>query len=214
MRHTFNKKITLLSAVAVAAVALGAVGVGIATATSNPRATARSQAMIGVKHVQGLGSVLYAGPKRLTVYAFARDGRNRSTCTGACAKVWPPVTTLVKAKASSGANAGDLGMIARAGGMKQVTYKGHPLYFYVGDKTSATAAGQGIDGFGAHWYVLAASGREITTAPKSGSGTPTSTSPYTTPPTTPSTTTSSPTTTSPTTTTPSTTTTSPTSGWG
>jgi predicted lipoprotein with Yx(FWY)xxD motif len=212
MRHTFSRT-TLLALGAVAAAALGtvaAVGASMATA-SNHRAAARSQTMIGVKHVQSLGSILYAGPKRLTVYAFARDGRNRSTCTGACAKAWPPVTTAAKPKASGGANARDLAMIARAGGIKQVTYKGHPLYYFVGDKTSATAAGQAINGFGARWYVLSPSGREITTSPPS-----TNTSPTTS--TTPSTTTTSPTTsttmTSPTTTTPSTTTTSPSPGWG
>jgi hypothetical protein len=60
-------------------------------------------------------------------------------------------------KAGRGARAALLGTTKRKDGSQQVTYRGHPLYYFVKD----TQAGQGIDGFGAEWYVLAASGIKI-----------------------------------------------------
>ncbi len=108
-----------------------------------------------------LGTVLAAGPKRLTVYLFAADTGAASTCSGACAQVWPPVTTSGAPKAEGGAQAADLGTITRADGTKQLTYKGHPLYYYVSDQQSGETTGQGVNSFGAPWYVLAPSGSEI-----------------------------------------------------
>jgi predicted lipoprotein with Yx(FWY)xxD motif len=108
-----------------------------------------------------LGTVLVAGPKRLTVYLFAADKGSKSSCSGECAQVWPPVTTKGSPRASGGALASDLGTTSRAGGVKQLTYKGHPLYYYVGDQRSGTSTGEGIDSFGAAWYVLSPTGKAI-----------------------------------------------------
>ena len=83
---------------------------------------------------------------------------------GACATVWPPVTTTGKAQAAGQAMAADLGTITRADGTMQVTYKGHPLYFYAKDVKDGDAGdtyGQGLKSFGADWYVLAPSGKKI-----------------------------------------------------
>lgn len=106
-----------------------------------------------------LGTVLAYGPKRLTVYLFERDSGPHSTCTGACAMAWPPVTG--KPSAQGGAVAADLGTTKRADGKLQVTYKGHPLYVFEKDKDSGDAYGQGVNAFGAEWYVLAPSGSKI-----------------------------------------------------
>ncbi len=101
-----------------------------------------------------LGTVLAAGPKRLTVYLFAADTGSASTCSGPCAQAWPPVSTTGAPKAEDGAVAADLGTITRADGTKQLTYKGHPLYYYVSDSQSGETTGQGVNSFGAPWYVL------------------------------------------------------------
>jgi predicted lipoprotein with Yx(FWY)xxD motif len=137
---------------------------------------------IGVKQVGGLGSVLYAGPKKLTVYAFTADHGSKSSCSGACATAWPPVMTSAKPQAQSGASASDLGTTKRGGGVEQVTYKGHPLYFYGDDKTAATAKGQRSEAFGGSWYVLGASGSYIMTKPKSATTTTTTEKNSTPPP--------------------------------
>ena len=106
-----------------------------------------------------LGTILAAGPKRMTVYLFEGDAGSSSTCTGACTSVWPPVTGT--ATASAGAMSADLGTITRADGTKQVTYKGHPLYFYARDGDKGDAYGEGLKSFGSDWYVLAPSGNKV-----------------------------------------------------
>jgi predicted lipoprotein with Yx(FWY)xxD motif len=135
-----------------------------ATTASAPAPAATSGAgvaTVSVVHNGELGSILVAGPKRRTVYLFAADKGPASTCSGSCAEVWPPVTTSGAPKATSGAKAADLGTITRSDGTKQVTYKGHPLYYYVGDPNSGDTSGQGINSFGAPWYVLAPSGSAV-----------------------------------------------------
>ncbi len=115
---------------------------------------------IATKHGK-LGTILAAGPKHLTVYLFEADKGSSSSCSGACAKVWPPVTSEGKATASGSAVSGDLGTTMRSDGTQQVTYKGHPLYFYDDDKDSGDAYGQGSKAFGAGWYVLKPSGEKL-----------------------------------------------------
>ena len=63
-----------------------------------------------------------------------------------------------------------LGMTKRADGTTQVTYAGHPLYFFAGDSSSGAANGQGVDAFGAKWYVVAPNGAAITKQASGGSG--------------------------------------------
>jgi hypothetical protein len=64
--------------------------------------------------------------------------------------------------ATGGAKASDLGTITRSDGTKQVTYDGHPLYYFVGDSAAGQTNGQGSDNFGAKWWLVAPSGAEIT----------------------------------------------------
>jgi predicted lipoprotein with Yx(FWY)xxD motif len=56
--------------------------------------------------------------------------------------------------AAGGARAGEIGTVAGAAGTAQVTYNGHPLYYFVGDRKPGQTAGQGLNQFGARWYVL------------------------------------------------------------
>jgi predicted lipoprotein with Yx(FWY)xxD motif len=108
-----------------------------------------------------LGTILAAGPKRLTVYLFEADHGAASSCSGACASLWPPVTTASAAVASGHAQTAQLGVITRTDGTKQVTYAGHPLYFYARDGDNGDAYGAGIKSFGASWYTLAPTGKKI-----------------------------------------------------
>jgi predicted lipoprotein with Yx(FWY)xxD motif len=131
------------------------------TTAATSGAGAGGIATVSVTHSGELGSILVAGTKQRTVYLFAADKGPMSTCSGACAEVWPPVVTTGAPKVSGGANAADLGTVTRSDGTKQVTYKGHPLYYYVGDPNSGETSGQGISSFGAPWYVLTPSGSEV-----------------------------------------------------
>jgi predicted lipoprotein with Yx(FWY)xxD motif len=129
------------------------------TATSTTTASGSGVA-VQTKHGK-LGTILAAGPKRLTVYLFEADKGTTSACSGACAKVWPPVTTEGKPSSSGGAVSADLGTTMRSDGTEQVTYKGHPLYFYDDDKDSGDTYGQGSKAFGASWYVLQPNGSKV-----------------------------------------------------
>ena len=103
-----------------------------------------------------------------------------SSCSGACAQAWPPLLTKGKPTAGTGVNASDLGTTMRSDGTEQVTYKGHPLYYFVADTSAGSTKGQGSDSFGAKWWLVAPSGAAITAAAKtvstSGSSSGTSTS--------------------------------------
>ncbi|HEY4428334.1 MAG TPA: hypothetical protein VGN08_09045 [Solirubrobacteraceae bacterium] len=64
-------------------------------------------------------------------------------------------------RATGAAVASHLGTLTRPDGTKQVTYNGHPLYFFAMDKDQGDSYGQGANAFGASWYVLAPSGNKI-----------------------------------------------------
>ena len=144
-----------------------------AVSSSNPYAAAAAKSTtaaakpvgesvaVTVKHAGKLGTILAVGVKRLTVYMFEGDSAGASSCSGTCAAVWPPVTTDAPPKVSGSASSADIGTITRSDGTTQVTYKGHPLYYFAKDKDSGDAYGQGVKGFGASWYVLAPSGRKV-----------------------------------------------------
>jgi predicted lipoprotein with Yx(FWY)xxD motif len=129
-----------------------------AAASNNPGTTAEPVALISTKHAK-LGTILAYGPKKLTVYLFEADKGPASSCTGACAKAWPPVTGT--GKAAGGALASRMGTIKRPDGTTQVTYHGHPLYLFVRDKDDGDAYGQAVHAFGADWYTLNPGGSKV-----------------------------------------------------
>jgi predicted lipoprotein with Yx(FWY)xxD motif len=96
------------------------------------------------------------------VYLFAKDTGTTSTCYGQCAQYWPPVLTTGAPAADSGAQASLLGTTKRTDGTTQVTYGGHPLYYFAGDKTAGSTAGQGVNAAGGLWWLVAPSGSAIT----------------------------------------------------
>lgn len=137
-----------------------AYGHGTASTAAGSTPSASGGMLITTKHGK-LGTILAAGPKKLTVYLFEGDKGGVSACSGACASAWPPVTTSATPTSSAGAVSADLSTVTRSDGTKQVTYKGHPLYFFVKDKDDGDAYGQGANAFGASWYVLAPSGAKV-----------------------------------------------------
>src|SRR5262249_24139491 len=108
----------------------------------------------------GLGRIVVDGRGR-TLYLFEKDKGGKSACSGVCSSYWPPLVTSGKSIASKGAEPALLGSIRRAGGTRQVTYAGHPLYCFSGDSKSGQTNGEGLTDFGASWYVLAPSGKKI-----------------------------------------------------
>jgi predicted lipoprotein with Yx(FWY)xxD motif len=98
--------------------------------------------------------------KGFTLYDFHKDKGGQSACYGACAEGWPPLLTKGEPQPSNGASAGKLGTTKRKDGTTQVTYAGHPLYTFVGDKKPGEATGNDVSAFGAQWYALKGSGEE------------------------------------------------------
>jgi predicted lipoprotein with Yx(FWY)xxD motif len=101
------------------------------------------------------GTKVLANSKGFVLYWFAPDTSTISKCTGSCATYWPPVTGT--ATAGSGVT-GTLGTITRSDGTKQVTYDGHPLYTFTGDKSPGQATGNRLNASGGLWYEMTVSG--------------------------------------------------------
>jgi predicted lipoprotein with Yx(FWY)xxD motif len=108
-----------------------------------------------------LGQVL-VDSNGLTVYLFLGDKGTASSCNSpGCMQYWPPVLTTGAPQAGSGVTASLLSTTVRADGTTQVTYAGHPLYRFINDRAAGETTGQGVNAFGAPWYVVAPSGAQI-----------------------------------------------------
>jgi predicted lipoprotein with Yx(FWY)xxD motif len=128
-------------------------------ATASSSGTAAGGATVAVR-TSKLGNILVDGSGR-TLYLFEKDKGTTSSCYGACASAWPPYTTTGAPQAGSGASAALLGTTTRTDGKTEVTYHGHPLYYYAADSKPGDTNGQGVKAFGAEWYVLSAAGDKV-----------------------------------------------------
>ena len=157
------------AAVLVAACASGTSSTGAAAGSSSAPAASGSAAAGGSSSGSSVittatasgGTILTDGSGR-AVYLWAKDSGGMSSCTGACAGTWPPVTPSGTVTASGSAKSSDLGTITRSDGTKQVTYDGHPLYYFAGDSGPGMSSGQGSDQFGAKWWLVAPTGSDVT----------------------------------------------------
>jgi predicted lipoprotein with Yx(FWY)xxD motif len=104
-----------------------------------------------------LGTILVDGRGR-TVYVFANDKTNASTCTGACAADWPAVPAPATLPTSLPGVTGALGMTTRSDGGHQLTVAGHPVYTFSGDSAPGKTNGQGVNLNGGLWTVVSPSG--------------------------------------------------------
>jgi predicted lipoprotein with Yx(FWY)xxD motif len=149
--------IVVLAVAAVGAIAHG----GNSTNNATAAAYGTSKAATITTANRGLGTMLVDGQGR-TLYLWKADTGHKSTCSGACATAWPPVTTKGKPKAHGAAKTSLLSTTKRSDGTTQVTYAGHPLYRFQGDTSAGQHNGQGSDAFGADWLVVAPGGKAIT----------------------------------------------------
>lgn len=96
------------------------------------------------------------GANGMTLYILTKDTPNQSTCTGACASTWPPLTVSAGGSAQAGTGAtGTFGTITRADGSAQVVHNGMPLYYFKGDAQAGDTNGQGTGGV---WFVATPAG--------------------------------------------------------
>jgi predicted lipoprotein with Yx(FWY)xxD motif len=130
------------------------------TASASPAPSAAASAATIAVSSNALGKILVDG-KGMTVYLFVADHSTASTCYTSCAQVWPPVLTTGAPLAGTGATASLLGTTKRTDGKTEVTYNGHPLYYFVTDKKPGDTTGQGVTSFGEIWYVMSPAGAAI-----------------------------------------------------
>jgi predicted lipoprotein with Yx(FWY)xxD motif len=143
-----------------ALVALAGCGSSGGSATASPSTSAttgKGMATIDMTENPQLGSIL-TDSKGNTVYVFAKDSNGMSNCNGACASVWPPVTTTGKPTAGNGVVVSKLGTTKRSDGSTQITYGGRPLYTYTADTSPGDVTGNGVNTYGGLWYAVQPNG--------------------------------------------------------
>jgi predicted lipoprotein with Yx(FWY)xxD motif len=112
-----------------------------------------------------LGPILVDSAGR-SLYLFEADTKGMSTCTTAgCVAEWPPLTATGTPQVGAGLAINRLGTTTRADGHQQVTYSGHPLYYFAGDTQPEVTAGQGLNDNGGLWYVVHTDGTPDTNTP-------------------------------------------------
>lgn len=140
----------------IAAILGAAVLAGVVAA---PEMTAGSRASVTAR-TSSYGRILFDG-RGFVLYAFTRDPRGKSRCSGACAKAWPPFLVKLRPRAGKGVLGRRLGVIRRSSGRLQATYLGRPLYYYVGDQKPGQILCQNVTEFGGVWRVVRPSGRLV-----------------------------------------------------
>lgn len=133
--------------------------VGGVNATPTPPVMPGARAMVALAKTK-IGKVL-VGEAGRTLYLFKKDKKGKSSCSGACTEAWPPYVTEGKPKAGDGVKADLLGITERDGGKTQVTYNGHPLYYFAKDKKAGDITGNDIKNFGTEWYAVTANGTKV-----------------------------------------------------
>jgi predicted lipoprotein with Yx(FWY)xxD motif len=166
---------TAVAMLAVAAATLGACGgsndhKSSVASTADPPAPAsttpaakKKAAATGSKVSVGssdYGRILTDGKGR-TLYLFTKESSAKARCYGPCADSWPPFYTHGKPRASGEARQGLLGTTRRSDGRQQVTYKGHPVYYYVSDRRPGQVLCQNVAEFGGTWLVVKPSGDAV-----------------------------------------------------
>ena len=143
----------------------GSSGTTSSSTASNPPATTPATTATSASATLTLGPTTHGqalvGSQGRSLYLFEKDTATTSTCSGACAGIWPPLVVSVAATPGNGIVAAKLGTTKRADGQTQVTYNGHPLYYYAGDTAAGQTAGEGLNSFGAGWDLVSASGKKI-----------------------------------------------------
>jgi len=138
--------------VAATAVVLAA----LVAAAGSTRAASEVATRVNVRST-AFGKALF-GPSGKVLYVFGADRGSKSNCYGVCAAAWPPLLTTARPLAGAGVDAKLLGMTKRKDGRLQVTYNGHPLYYYSADKIGKVMC-QHANMHGGLWLIIKPNGQ-------------------------------------------------------
>lgn len=136
-----------------------AAGAGATTTSSAPSASASavpssaaSGSALALKTVTGSQGIWLTNSSGRALYVYTKDKGSTSVCYGGCATAWPPLLTTGSVTISGKYTVpGKLGTTTRTNGTKQVTYGGHPLYYFAGDTAADQTKGQGVGGV---WFLV------------------------------------------------------------
>jgi predicted lipoprotein with Yx(FWY)xxD motif len=122
-----------------------------ASASAVP-SSAASGPTLALKTESGSQGIWLTNSSGRALYAYTKDKGSTSECYGACATTRPPLLTTGPVTISGKFTVpGDLGTTTRTNGTKQVTYGGHPLYYFAGDTAAGQTKGQGVGGV---WFLV------------------------------------------------------------
>jgi predicted lipoprotein with Yx(FWY)xxD motif len=149
----------LITGVAVAVAVMLVVVLTRPSAKGDRRGFAARRTGVADLSVRGtrLGRIL-VGANQHTLYLFRDDSHGRSSCTGGCARVWPPVIVEGTPRIGPGLSSAKAGTTVRSDGSRQLVYNGHPLYELSADSRPGQTQGQGFLGT---WFVVSPSGRQV-----------------------------------------------------
>jgi predicted lipoprotein with Yx(FWY)xxD motif len=126
-----------------------------ASSTSRPRRRGTR-----IKAIDSQFGTILGDGRGQAVYLFDKEQSSTSECYGDCARAWPPVLAKGRPVAGKGARKRLLGMTRRRNGKRQVTYDGHPLYYYVDDAPGRVLC-HDVSEFGGLWLVVRPDGEPV-----------------------------------------------------
>ena len=154
-----DNRIAVAAAIAIALLA-GACQTSPSPPSASPNAAAPT---INTSYMSQFKTQILTNSAGHALYIFQPDHRQRATCTGSCAAIWPPVLLSHSQRPVAGPDMQPslLGSDPYAGNSSVVTYSGWPLYTYISDTTPGVAVGQGLNLNGGYWYVIRPDGQPI-----------------------------------------------------
>ena len=117
---------------------------------------ARASGTVVVAGQSEFGTMLFDNHKQ-AIYIWELEESPKAECYGDCAVAWPPVLTDGAPRAGTGVQDSLLGTTVRSDGSTQVTYNGHPLYYYAHEGPGEVKC-HNILTHGGYWWVITPSG--------------------------------------------------------
>jgi predicted lipoprotein with Yx(FWY)xxD motif len=157
-RRRHARTLAIFVAVAAVLVVISACGGSSGGSSGDGGGSSTGPATVKTASISGYGSALVTNAG-VSVYMLSSDPPGASKCSGTCAKQWKPVTVSGSASAGSGVDASKLSTFKRTDGTTQVLYDKHALYTFA---SPGATSGEGVKGEGGSWYLVAPSGKPIT----------------------------------------------------
>lgn len=127
-----------------------------ATAESE-RSQPRARGTVITTGGSAYGPILYDSDRQ-AIYIWQPEDSAKPRCYGECAIAWPPVLTDAAPVAKGDVAAGKLGTTRRGDGTTQVTYNGHPLYYYADERPGEVRC-HNVATHGGLWWVIRPNGK-------------------------------------------------------